>query len=106
MPRTPRVPCSLGLDSTLRVSEAVSEAGGGSLCARELQFVRIMCTKRRWHRPPCTARAGAPGGAGPLAVALWLFESLLYFLYMSRNPPGSGPGLAPRVFIKKWVCIL
>ena len=40
MPRTPRVPCSLGLDSTLRVSEAVSEAGGApsarvncSLCA-------------------------------------------------------------------------
>ena len=85
MPRTPRVPCSLGLDSTLRVSEAVSEAGGGSLCARDLQFVRIMCTKRPWHRPACTARPRqAARGRCALAVALWLF---VVFCTCHENPP-------------------
>ena len=41
MPRTPRVPCSLGLGSTPCVSEAVSDARGGSLSLRFslLQYV-------------------------------------------------------------------
>ena len=77
MPRTPRVPCSLGLGSTLRVSEAVSESVGGALCARELQFVRIMCTKSdRGTLRPCTALRGAAGAVVVCCI-----------LYMSRNLP-------------------
>ena len=82
-PRTPRVPCSLGLGSTLCVSEAVSEAGGGSLCARELQFVRIMCTQSDRGtvvRAPCTA----PGGPLLAVCGLWLFVCS-YFVHVT-NP--------------------
>ena len=85
MPRTPRVPCSLGLGSTLCVSEAPcgSERSKGSSepAPREL-LARVNCSFCAHHVLIMCAMRAAQEGAGCRSLPHWPLP-LVVVLYMS-----------------------